>query len=168
MRKQRPKGFWRPGGEGYAIVARYVRREIDRPAAIKALKDAGCTVTMGRTDDESIGKYLLDWYAREVRKALGLPPGREPVIRRPQPVTLVERAVISDGGRLVIPAPFRQALGVNEGDEVIVHLEEEGLRILTPDQALRRAQMLLRRHVPAGRSLADELIAERREEAGRE
>ena len=35
-------------------------------------------------------------------------------------------------------------------------------------QAIRRAQALVRRYVPAGRSLVDELIAERRAESARE
>jgi len=39
---------------------------------------------------------------------------------------------------------------------------------LTSTQAVRRAQALVRRYVPEGRSLTDELIAERREEARRE
>lgn len=34
--------------------------------------------------------------------------------------------------------------------------------IKTPLEAVRRAQAAVRAHVPAGRSLADELIAERR------
>jgi hypothetical protein len=39
---------------------------------------------------------------------------------------------------------------------------------LTRKQQLRRAQELVRSHISASRSLADELIAERREEADRD
>jgi hypothetical protein len=49
------------------------------------------------------------------------------------------------------------------GDEVILLLDEEGLRLLTRSQAMKRAQALVRRHVPEGRSLAAELIEERKE-----
>lgn len=72
------------------------------------------------------------------------------------------------GGRLVIPAPYRKALGLREGVDVIVRLEGEELRILTFRQVLKRAQDLVSRHVPKERSLAAELIAQRREEAKRE
>lgn len=78
------------------------------------------------------------------------------------------RTTVGRGGRIVIPARYRESLGLREGDEVILSLEGEGLRILTARQALRRAQALLRRYVPKGRSLARELVAQRREEARRE
>ncbi|MGH9367520.1 MAG: AbrB/MazE/SpoVT family DNA-binding domain-containing protein [Thermoanaerobaculia bacterium] len=71
------------------------------------------------------------------------------------------------GGRIVIPARYRRTLGVGVGDEVVLLLDEEGVRVLTPRQAVRRAQKLVRRYVTAGESLADELIRERREETER-
>jgi len=75
---------------------------------------------------------------------------------------------VSEGGRVVIPADYRKALGLNPGDEVVLLLEEGGIRILTPREAARRAQAAVRSYIPVGRSLADELIAERRQEARRE
>lgn len=73
---------------------------------------------------------------------------------------------ITQGGRIVIPAEYRQALGLHIGDEVIMQLEGEELRVLTPRQAVRRAQAVIRRYVPQDRSLADELVAERAATAG--
>lgn len=78
------------------------------------------------------------------------------------------RATVSDGGRIVLPAEYRRALGVKAGDVVLLNLEDGEVRIRTVDQAIRRAQELVRRYVPADRSLVDELIAERRLEAERE
>lgn len=75
---------------------------------------------------------------------------------------------IADGGRLVIPAEHRRALGLEIGDEVIVRVEDNELRILTRAEAIKRAQKKVRRHVKGGRSLVDELNAERRAEAKRE
>jgi len=72
---------------------------------------------------------------------------------------------IGQGGRIVIPAPYRKALGLKTGVEVIVRLEMGELRIYTPAQVLQHAQGLVRRYVPQERSLARELIAERRQEA---
>ncbi len=78
------------------------------------------------------------------------------------------RIQIGEAGRLVIPADFRAALGLAPGDDVLVRLEDGELRILTPRQAIRKAQQLLSDCLPDHRSLAEELIAERRREAARE
>ncbi len=69
---------------------------------------------------------------------------------------------------MVIPAEFRKQLGIKPGDEVQIDLAEDHMRLSTRTMALRRAQEIVRRYVPAGVSLADELIRERREEAARE
>ena len=74
------------------------------------------------------------------------------------------RTKIGEGGRIVIPAEYRQALGLQVGDEVILRLEGRELRIFTLNQAIKRAQELVSRSIPEERSLADELIAERRRE----
>lgn len=71
---------------------------------------------------------------------------------------------LGTGGRLVIPGEFRAAMGMVPGDVVIMVLEPDGLRLLTPQQAVARAQDLVRRHVAKDRRLVDELLAERREE----
>ena len=72
---------------------------------------------------------------------------------------------LGEGGRLVIPAEYRRALGVEVGDELVLTLEESSLRVTTPREAIRRAQALVRSYIPEGRSLSDELIAERRRES---
>jgi AbrB family looped-hinge helix DNA binding protein len=72
---------------------------------------------------------------------------------------------VGAGGRLVIPGEYRAALGIAPGDVVVLVLERDGLRLLTPGQAVRRAQDLVSKYVGPERSLSDELIAERREEA---
>jgi AbrB family looped-hinge helix DNA binding protein len=78
------------------------------------------------------------------------------------------RARLDQGGRVVIPADYRRALGLHPGEEVILRLEDGEVRMLSLSSAIRRAQELVRRHVAAGRSLSDELVAERRAEAARE
>ena len=75
---------------------------------------------------------------------------------------------LGTGGRIVIPSYYRKKLGIAVGDEVVMVLEGDSLRIMTPDQAVRRAQQLIRRHVPAGRHLSQELIEERRGESAHE
>ncbi len=71
-------------------------------------------------------------------------------------------------GRVVIPAAFRRALGLHEGDEVTMQLEDGQVRILTRTEAIRRAQELVAARVAGQRSLVDELIEERRAEAAGE
>lgn len=71
-------------------------------------------------------------------------------------------------GRIAIPAEYQRELGVEPGDEIILHLDEEGLRLYTPHQAVARSQAQVRRYIPEERSLSEELISERRQEAGRE
>ncbi len=73
---------------------------------------------------------------------------------------------IAEGGRLVIPAEHRRELGLEIGDEVIVRVVNGELRILTRNEAVKRAQEKVRRHIKGSRSLVDELSAERRAEAG--
>lgn len=67
----------------------------------------------------------------------------------------------------MIPAGYRKALDLAPGDEVILRLDKDGIRIMTRSQAVKRAQSIVRRYAGKKRRLADELIAERRRE-GRE
>jgi len=80
------------------------------------------------------------------------------------------RARINENGRLVIPANFRKALGINAGDEVVLRLEDNELRITTLRQRIARAQRHARKYIKPGASISivDEFLAERREEAKRE
>ena len=82
----------------------------------------------------------------------------------PDPV----RSTVAAGGRVTVPAAFLDALGVSEGDSVVLSLEGDEVRLYGPDAAIRRVQRLVARYVPADVSLADELISERRREAVRE
>ena len=75
---------------------------------------------------------------------------------------------INENGRVVIPASFRRALGIHPGETVVLRLENDELRITTLRQRLAKAQQLVRAHVPPTASLADEIIAERREAERRE
>jgi AbrB family looped-hinge helix DNA binding protein len=78
------------------------------------------------------------------------------------------RLRINENGRVVIPASFRKALGINPGDQVILRLDDDELRITTMKHRIARAQRTVRKYVKPGVSLVDELIAERREAAKRE
>jgi len=78
------------------------------------------------------------------------------------------RIRISENGRVVIPAAIRKALGIKAGDELMLHLDEDGMKLTTTRLRVARAQRLVRKYVKPGVSLVDELIAERRAEARKE
>ena len=79
-----------------------------------------------------------------------------------------QRVKVVEGGKLVIPAAFRREMGVKPGDTVIVELDHGELRVRSLSSAIRRVQERMRELNPEARSLADELIADRRAEAARE
>lgn len=74
------------------------------------------------------------------------------------------RAKIGPGGRLVIPAAFREAAGMAEGDEVMIYFVDGGLRLITPRAAMEWARARVMAAIPPTVSLVDDLIAERRAE----
>ena len=75
---------------------------------------------------------------------------------------------VSSGGRVVIPAKLRKAIGLRTGDAVIIRLTKDGLVMTTPERAVRAAQSLVKEYVPGDQRLAEQLIAERRDEAKQE
>ena len=81
---------------------------------------------------------------------------------------MTHTAHVSSGGRIVIPAKLRKAIGLRTGDSVIIRLTEDGLVITTPERAVRAAQALVKQFVADDRQLVDELVAERRQEAKQE
>ena len=74
-------------------------------------------------------------------------------------------ATIDNTGRILIPASIRKALSILPGDRLVVRLENGALRLLTRTQAVELAQALARSHLPEKRSITEELLAERRQEA---
>lgn len=78
------------------------------------------------------------------------------------------RTRIGAGGRIVIPRDMRAALGVAEGDDVLLELDQSGLHVRSVRQTVALAQQTVARYVKPGQSLSAELIAERRREAERE
>ncbi len=70
------------------------------------------------------------------------------------------------GGRIVIPAGFREAMGVQEGDTLVATIDGDGVvRLTSASAAVRMARRILGKAVPADVSLSDSLIEDRRREA---
>ncbi len=94
--------------------------------------------------------------------------GAAEVARPAESRDLRSRTRLGEKGRIVIPAAMREALGMAGGDMLDLIVVDGELRIATMQERLRRAQESVRKYVPAGVSLADELSAERREAAKHE
>ena len=74
-------------------------------------------------------------------------------------------AKLEKSGRVLIPAAIRRQLNLQEGSEVLLRVDETGIQLSTRQQALARVNERLRRYIPKGRVLSEELIQERRAEA---
>lgn len=73
-----------------------------------------------------------------------------------------QRGKLVSGGRLQVPADIRRALGLADGDPVLLRIVDGELHVRPVHNALSRVQARLRTHIPADVSLSDELIADRR------
>jgi AbrB family looped-hinge helix DNA binding protein len=72
---------------------------------------------------------------------------------------------LDEEGRIAIPTVARERLRLKVGDALIASVEDGELRLLTIPAAVREAQAIIRRYVPEGLSLVDELLEDRRREA---
>lgn len=95
-------------------------------------------------------------------------PGFAEVRQSPMGDARSVKVRLGPDGRIVVPAPFREALQLKEGDVLFARLEGEEVHLLTPTAVMKRTRAILRKFVPEGVSLVDELIEERRREAKRE
>jgi len=73
--------------------------------------------------------------------------------------------VLGVRGRIVLPAKVRRRLGIEEGDPLVLVVEDGGtISISSLRERARRARGMFRKKAK-GRSLATELIEERRKES---
>jgi bifunctional DNA-binding transcriptional regulator/antitoxin component of YhaV-PrlF toxin-antitoxin module len=76
---------------------------------------------------------------------------------------------VDNQGRVMLPAWWRKKERVGPSTELCFAVTEEGALVVeTREQGLRRARALLRKYIPEGVNLSDELVADRRAEAARE
>jgi bifunctional DNA-binding transcriptional regulator/antitoxin component of YhaV-PrlF toxin-antitoxin module len=79
-----------------------------------------------------------------------------------------EVTFLDKGGRFVVPARFRKEMGWEQGDKLTLEVIENELRVVSVKQAIRNAQKMVARQVPAGVSLVDELLRDRKNETRRD
>jgi AbrB family looped-hinge helix DNA binding protein len=75
---------------------------------------------------------------------------------------------VAAGGRIVIPAEIRQELGIKEGEEILLSKSQDGYRLTTYRESIRRAQDLFSQTKKPGESIVTEFLQERRNEAIKE
>ena len=69
---------------------------------------------------------------------------------------------LGEGGRIVIPADMRNALGIAEGDDLQLVLEEDLIVLRTRKGVVRDLQSFFARARDPNRSVVDAFLAERR------
>ena len=123
-----------------------------------------------------IAKYL-DIRYQHARNVLVRSGFMETQLSRPLPAQAGEpegslpelvRMTVGPGGRVVIPAAYRKALEVKEGDYIIMRMDGEDLRVANDAKELQRVREMIASYVPEGVSLVDELLKERRREVAAE
>ena len=75
---------------------------------------------------------------------------------------------VGEAGRIVLPSAFRKQLGIRTGDILAAEIVGGDIVLMTLESGIRKAQAIVRRYVPEGVSLVEELLEERRQEARRE
>jgi AbrB family looped-hinge helix DNA binding protein len=77
-------------------------------------------------------------------------------------------AKVSEGGRIVIPAEFRARHGISVGDELVWSDDEQGLKLVSPRAALRRAQQIAAKYKRPGVDEVEAFLRDKRADAARE
>ena len=73
---------------------------------------------------------------------------------------------IGPGGRIVIPAAFREAMEAGEGDSLVAAIDGDGVvRLTSAASAVRMARRIVCEAIPSDVSLSESLIEDRRREA---
>ena len=71
---------------------------------------------------------------------------------------------LGPGGRVVIPAIYRKAMQVKDGDRLMARIVDGELRLITPEMSIKRAQRMVRETIPEGVDLVADLFEMRRQE----
>jgi bifunctional DNA-binding transcriptional regulator/antitoxin component of YhaV-PrlF toxin-antitoxin module len=84
------------------------------------------------------------------------------------PARTYQTVELGAGGRLVIPAPMREALGMKIGERLTVQIDGNQLRIYTYEEGIRQAQAIVRKYLPKGVDPLEDFLRWKREQAALE
>jgi len=117
-----------------------------------------------------IARYLGTSY-QFVRNVLLREEGRSAHARSPGISPAAEsqqddgrKVQLGPGGQITLPAAIQRSMNLREGDVLFVEADDGTVRLLTIHAAVRKAQAIVRQYVPAGVSLVDDLLEDRRRE----
>ena len=79
----------------------------------------------------------------------------------------IQRGKIVSGGRIQLPADVRRQLSLADGDTVLIEVVDGEVHVRPVRDAIRRMHERMKPYRIEGRSVVDELIAERRAAAAR-
>lgn len=82
-------------------------------------------------------------------------------------IMLDHHIIIGKGGRLVIPSGYRKALGLHEGDTIVIRLLDGEIRLFQQQHALNNIRKAIRAQNKET-NLTDEFLAFRKKDAGKE
>jgi hypothetical protein len=120
---------------------------------------------------QHVRNVLVDEERRTgVRTPSPFPPGRANSAVA-APATDPHRALrleIGPDGEVRLPRHILDAAGTGPGKHLLVRFDDDEIKLVTPEATTRKIRALVRKHVPEGVSLADELIEDRRREFARE
>lgn len=139
---------------GEAIRA--IRKEITTAAKIRAL------AAKGRSRAE-IARALGIRY-QQVRNVLVRDEAKAKAEEAADPKPMPGKIRVAADGSVVVPSAITNALALKAGDTLFVRINDDEIHLLTKAAVARRVQALVRKFVPEGVSLVDELIADRRRE----
>ena len=75
---------------------------------------------------------------------------------------------IGKSGRLVIPVQFRRALGLTEGEGVMISIKNGHIEISLIDESIKKAQKKVRKYLRSDSDLVEMLFDDRKEEIANE
>jgi hypothetical protein len=78
------------------------------------------------------------------------------------------RITIAKDGSVHIPGHLLAAAGTAPGQVLLARFEDDEIKLVTPDATKRQIRAAMRKYVPEGVSLVDDLLQERRREVDRE
>lgn len=104
----------------------------------------------------------------KTRKPPGLSDEGASFAAPPDRASSQQTVELGAGGRLVIPAPMRAALGMKVGDKLTVRLDGNQLRVYTFEEGLRQAREIVGKYLPAGADPVEDFLQWKREQAALE
>ncbi|NBU27444.1 MAG: hypothetical protein EBS42_04290 [Caulobacteraceae bacterium] len=100
----------------------------------------------------------------EIDEAPAPIPGGAPVRADPALTGGYLRLVVGPEGTLTLPAQLVSAMGLGVGEAVVAHVRDRGLSIISARESMLQAQARVLARIPAGASLSEDLMADRRRE----